>query len=225
MYILVGGAGITGLELAKTLVNINHTVAVIDIDPLACQYAREKIGVMAFEGSAVNTTLLMEAGIRKATSVIAALREDALNLAMVTLSKHYGVPQIIVRMNDRDFYEPYRLAGATHIISTTELAINRIVNAIEYPQVDAMMHFEQGQVEVIKLSIPNQCYIVGRSLAELAQDSRFPAGTLIIGYQAHPHEDLMIPNGNTILEKGSTILVVTKPDLVKEVIDFIGMCT
>lgn len=225
MYILVGGAGIMGLELARTLVNINHTVAVIDIDPLACQYAREKIGVMAFEGSAVNTTLLMEAGIRKATSVIAALREDALNLAMVTLSKHYGVPQIIVRMNDRDFYEPYLLAGATHIISTTELAINRMVNAIEYPQVDAMMHFEQGQVEVIKLSIPNQCYIVGRSLAELARDPRFPAGTLIIGYQAHPHEDLMIPNGNTILEKGSTILVVTKPDLVRKVIDFIGMCT
>lgn len=224
MYILVGGAGIMGLELARALVNINNTVAVIDIDPLACQYAREKIGVMAFEGSAVNTTLLMEAGIRKATAVIAALREDALNLAMVTLSKHYGVPQIIVRMNDRDFYEPYLLAGATHIISTTDLAVNRMVNAIEYPQVDAMMHFEQGQVEVIKLSIPNQCYIVGRSLAELAQDSRFPAGTLIIGYQAHPHEDLMIPNGNTILEKGSTILVVTKPDLVKKVIDFIGMC-
>ncbi|AFZ47408.1 TrkA-N domain protein [Cyanobacterium stanieri PCC 7202] len=224
MYILVGGAGIMGSELARALVNIDHTVAVIDIDPLACQYAREKIGVMAFEGSAVNTTLLMEAGIRKATSVIAALREDALNLAMVTLSKHYGVPQIIVRMNDRDFYEPYRLAGATHIISTTELAINRMVNAIEYPQVDAMMHFEQGQVEVIKLSIPDECYIVGRSLAELAQDPRFPAGTLIIGYQAHPHEDLMIPNGNTILEKGSTILVVTKPDLVKKVIDFIGMC-
>jgi len=92
MYILIGGAGMTGLELAKALLAINHTVAVIDADPLACQYAREKIGVMAFEGSAVNTTLLMEAGISKATSVIAALREDALNLAMVTLSKHYGVP-------------------------------------------------------------------------------------------------------------------------------------
>ncbi|MGY6530571.1 MAG: potassium channel family protein [Cyanobacterium sp.] len=224
MYILIGGAGMMGLELAQALLDINHTVAVIDADPLACQYAREKIGVMAFEGSAVNTTLLMEAGIRKATSVIAALREDALNLAMVTLSKHYGVPQIVVRMNDRDFYEPYLLAGATHIISTTQLAINRMVNAIEYPQVDAMMHFEQGQVEVIKLSIPDQCYIVGRSLAELAQDPRFPVGTLIIGYQAHPHEDLTIPNGNTILERGSTILAVTKPDLVRKVIDFISMC-
>jgi len=112
---------------------MGHTIAVIDIDPMACQYAREKIGVMAFEGSAVKTTVLLEAGIRKCDVLIAALREDALNLAMTTLSKHYGVLQIVVRMGDRDFAEPSQLAGATHIISTSELAITRIVDAIEYP--------------------------------------------------------------------------------------------
>jgi trk system potassium uptake protein TrkA len=221
MYILIGGAGMMGLDLAKTLLQMGHTIAIVDIDPMACQYAREKIGVMAFEGSAVNTTVLLEAGIRKASGVIATLTEDALNLALVTLSKHYGVPQIIVRMSDRDFAEPYNLAGATHIISTTELALNRVVNAIEYPQVDAMMHFEQGQIEVLKLSIPHNCEIVGRSVAEIAQDFRFPAGTLIIGYQAHPHEELTIPNGSTILENDSTILAVTKPELVRQLIDFI----
>lgn len=225
MYVLIVGAGMMGLDLANTLLEMGHTIAVIDTDNLACKYAREKIGVMAFEGSAVNTTVLLEAGIRKANAVIATLQEDALNLALVTLSKHYGVPQIIVRMSDRDFAEPYRLAGATHIISTTELAINRVVNAIEYPQVDAMMHFEQGQIEVLKLSIPETCYIVGRSVAEIAQDSRFPMGTLIIGYQAHPHEALSIPNGSTILESGSTILAVTKPELVRQLIDFIGLCS
>ncbi|MFO8040063.1 MAG: TrkA family potassium uptake protein [Sodalinema sp.] len=225
MYILIGGAGMTGLALANTLLNIGHTIAIVDPDPMACQYAREKIGVMAFEGSAVNTTTLIEAGVRKADAVIGALREDALNLAFVTLSKHYGVPQIIVRMSDRDFAEPYQLAGATHIISTTQLAINRIINAIEYPQVDAMMHFEQGQVEVLKLSLPQDCYIIGRSVAEIAQDERFPEGTLIIGYQAHVHEDLIIPNGSTILESGANILAVTKPDLVRDVINFLGLCS
>jgi trk system potassium uptake protein TrkA len=213
-----------GTELAKTLLTMGHTIAVVDSNSLVCQQAREKIGVMAFEGSAVNTTVLLEAGIRKAGVVIGTLQEDALNLALVTLCKHYGVPQIIVRMSDRDFAEPYRLAGATHIMSTVELAINRMINAIEYPQVDAMMHFEQGQIEVLKLSIPNACSIVGRSVAEIAQDSRFPMGTLIIGYQAHPHEALSIPNGSSVIESGSTILAVTKPDLVRQLIDFMGLC-
>lgn len=225
MYILIGGMGRMGTELAKTLLAMGHTIAVVDSNPLVCQQVREKIGVMAFEGSAVNTAVLLEAGIRKAGVVIATLQEDALNLALVTLCKHYGVPQIIVRMSDRDFAEPYHLAGATHIMSTVDLAINRMVNAIEYPQVDAMMHFEQGQIEVLKLSIPQNCAIVGRSVAEIAQDPRFPAGTLIIGYQAHPYEALSIPNGSSILESGSTILAVTKPELVRQLIDFMGLCS
>ncbi|MEH2145340.1 potassium channel family protein [Nostoc sp.] len=221
MYVLIGGAGLVGLTLAQKLVEVGHTVAVIDIDPIACRYAREQVGAMAFEGSAVSTEVLLEAGIRKADSLAAVLRSDALNLAMVTLAKHYGVPHLLSRMRHPDFAEPLRIAGANHIISTVELAVSTMVNAIEYPQVESMMHFEQGQIEVLKLAIPNNCYVAGRSVAQIAQDSGFPSGSLIIGYQPHPHEDLMIPNGSTILEPHSTVLIVTKPRCLHQVIDFI----
>jgi trk system potassium uptake protein TrkA len=161
MYVLIGGAGLVGLSLAQKLVELGHTVAVIDIDPIACRYAREQVGAMAFEGSAVSTEVLLEAGIRKAGSLAAVLRSDALNLAMVTLARHYGVPHLLSRMRHPDFAEPLRIAGANHIISTVELAVSTMVNAIEYPQVESMMHFEQGQIEVLKLSIPNNCYVAG----------------------------------------------------------------
>lgn len=224
MYVLIGGAGLVGLSLAQKLVELGHTVAVIDIDPTACRYAREQVGAMAFEGSAVSTEVLLEAGIRKADSLAAVLRSDALNLAMVTLARHYGVSHILSRMRHRDFAEPLRIAGASHIISTVDLAVSTMVNAIEYPQVESMMHFEQGQIEVLKLSLPERCYVVGLSVAEIAQDSRFPNGSLIIGYQSHPHENLVIPNGSTVLEPGSTVLIVTKPGALHQIIDFIEGC-
>ena len=224
MYVLIGGAGLVGLSLAQSLVELGHTVAIIDIDPIACRYAREQVGVMAFEGSAVNTEVLLEAGIRKADSVAAVLRHDALNLAMVTLAKHYGASHILARMRHRDFAEPLRLAGDNHIVSTVDLAVATMVNAIEYPQVESMMHFEQGQIEVLKLSIPESCYVANRSVAEIARDPRFPAGSLIIGYQPHPHENLMIPNGSTVLEPDSTMLIVTKPGSLHQVIDFVEGC-
>ncbi len=212
-----------GLGLAQQLLKLGHTVAIIDVDPLACRFAREKIGVMAFEGSAVSTTVLLEAGIRQANAVVAALRDDALNLAMVTLSRSYGVSHLVVRMRDREFLEAYRLAQASHIISTVDLAVATMANAIEYPEVESMMHFEQGQVEVIKLSVPSNCYVAGRTVAQIAQDPGFPTGSLIIGYQCHACANLEIPNGNTVLEAGSTILVVTRPELVHPMIDFLGI--
>ncbi|HEY9762924.1 MAG TPA: TrkA family potassium uptake protein [Trichocoleus sp.] len=223
MYVVIGGAGMMGLDLAQQLLKQGHTVAIIDIDPLACRFAREKIGVMAFEGSAVSTTVLLEAGIRQANAVVAALRDDALNLALITLSRSYGISHIVVRMRDREFLEAYRLAQASHIISTVDLAVATMANAIEYPEVESMMHFEQGQVEVLKLPVPGGCYVAGRSVAQVAQDPRFPTGSLIIGYQCHSCANLEIPNGNTVLEAGSTILVVTRPESVHTMIDFLGI--
>ncbi|NJR25109.1 MAG: TrkA family potassium uptake protein [Richelia sp. CSU_2_1] len=223
MYVLIGGAGMMGLGLAQQLLNLGHTVAIIDTDPLACRFAREKIGVMAFEGSAVSTTVLLEAGIKQANAVVAALTDDALNLALLVLSRSYGISHIVVRMRDREFQEAYRLAGASHIISTIDLAIATMANAIEYPQVESMMHFEQGQVEVLKLPVPPNCFVAGRTVAQIAKDPRFPTGSLIIGYQCHACTDLEIPNGNTVLEAGSTILVVTRPELVHAMIDYLGI--
>ncbi|BAZ46151.1 TrkA protein [Chondrocystis sp. NIES-4102] len=224
MYVLIGGAGLLGLSLAQKLVELGHTVGVIDPDYTACRYAREQVGAMAFEGSAVSTQVLLEAGICKADALAAVLRSDALNLAMVTLAKHYGVPHILSRMRHSDFADPLRLSGANHIISTVDIAVTTMVNAIEYPQIESMMHFEQAQIEVLKLSIPKNGCIVGRKVAEIAQDFRFPKGSLIIGYQPHPHEDLTIPNGSTILEPNSTVLIVTKPGSLHQIIDFIKDC-
>jgi trk system potassium uptake protein len=221
MYVVIGGAGLIGLSLAQRLIDLGHTIAMIDINPTACRYAREQMGVMAFEGSAVSTEVLIEAGIRKADALAAVLHNDALNLAMVALAKHYGVAQILARMRHRDFAEPYRIAGATSVINAIDLAVSTMVNAIEYPQVESMLHFEQDQIEVLKLSIPTDSPIAGRSLMQISQDPSCPTGSLIIGYQAHPNEDLMIPNGSTVLEAGSTILMVTKPGAIHQVVDFV----
>lgn len=223
MYVVIGGAGMMGLGLAQQLLKLGHTVAVIDIDPLACRFAREKIGVMAFEGSAVSTTVLVEAGIRQANAVVAALRDDALNLALITLSRSYGISHTVVRMRDREFLEAYRLAQASHIISTVDLAVATMMNAIEYPQVESMMHFELGQLEVLKLPVPQDCYVAGRTVAQIAQDPDFPMGSLIIGYQCQSCTDLQIPNGQTVLEAGSTLLVVTRSERVHQMIDYLGI--
>lgn len=223
MYVLIGGAGLVGLNLAQELVDLGHTVAIIDTDPRACRYAREQVGAMAFDGSAVRTQVLLDAGIRKADAVVAALRDDALNLALVTLAKHYGVPHIVSRLRHRDFEGPLRLAGAHQVISTVDLAVNTMVTAIEYPQVESMMHYEQGQVEIFKLAIPAESHVTGRSIALIAKDTRFPTGSLIIGYQPHLHADLVIPDANTTLEAGSTILVVTKSELLHQVVDYLGL--
>lgn len=221
MYVLIGGAGLVGQQLARQLLDQGHTVAVVDQDPQVCNMVRDRLGAMAFEGSAVGTDVLIEAGICRADAVAAVLRQDALNLALVTLARHYGVSRIISRIRQRDFIEPMRFAGAHHIISTVDLAVSTMVNAIECPQVESMLHFEQGQIEVFKLTLDGQSPVIGRSVAAIAQDHNFPSSSLIIGYQPHPQADLVIPSGNTVLEADATVLLATKPGLVQDLVNFL----
>lgn len=221
MYVLIGGAGLIGQQLARQLLEQGYTVALVDQDPAVCRSVRDRIGVMAFEGSAVSTDTLLEAGITRADALVAALQDDALNLALVTLARHYGVPSIISRIRNSDFIEPVRMAGAHQVISVVELAVNSIVNAIAFPQVESMLHFEQGQIEVFKLTLAEGSPVVGRTVADLARDPRFPGHSLVIGYQAHPHEDLTIPDSSTCLTPGATILVATKPGSVQAMVDLI----
>lgn len=73
---------------------------------------------------------------------------------------------------------------------------------------------------MLKLPVPGDCYVAGRTVAQIAQDPRFPTSSLIIGYQCHACANLEIPNGNTVLEVGSTI---TRPELVHPMIDYLGI--
>jgi len=56
---------------------------------------------------------------------------------------------------------------ANHIISTVDLAVSTMVNAIEYPQVGSMMHFEQEQIEVLKLPSQKAAMLLVEALLKL----------------------------------------------------------
>jgi len=91
----------------------------------------------------------------------------------VTLAKHYGVSTFCLNAPPR-FYRTLRIAGANLIIGTVDLAVSTMVNAIEYPQVESMMHFEQGQIEVLKLSIQKAAMLLVEALLKLLRIPGFP---------------------------------------------------
>ena len=41
MYVIIGGVGMMGLGLAQQLLKQGHTVAIIDIDPLAVRFCAD----------------------------------------------------------------------------------------------------------------------------------------------------------------------------------------
>ena len=221
MYIVIAGGGLIGLNLAEKLIKNGHDVVIIDKKADVCNFAYTEYGAIPVCGNATNTKILNSAGIKRADVAISMLRNDADNLAFIILANHYNVPTRLVRMRDKDFEEPYKLAGATTIFNTVEATTNQFVTTIEYPNIKTLMQIDKGNVDVFEITIPADSVIAGKSVEEIAQISNFPKNCMFIGVPDSAEGNIDIAKGNTKIIGGRSVIMLSKDADLKKVIKFL----
>ena len=85
MNIMIIGAGFTGIQLAKRLVNEENIVTLIDNDDEVIKHAANRIdcNVVAADGN--NLQNLEDAGIEKADALVAVTGSDEVNMITCSL--------------------------------------------------------------------------------------------------------------------------------------------
>ena len=166
MKIVVVGCGRMGSGVASSLSLRNHTIAVIDNDPVAF----ERLGP-AFKGSTVrghglDRAVLEQAGIAHADSLAALTGSDDLNIVVALLARQcFNVPKVVARLYDPKKAETYRRLGIS-TISPISWGITRVCESLLFPQLHAIASLGNGTVDLIELEIPPS--LAGRTLADLA---------------------------------------------------------
>lgn len=217
MYIVIGGGGMMGSQLAGRLVD-QHSVVVVDQDARICEQIAQRIGAITVEGSATSFESLREAGIHKADVAVGMMRNDADNLAFALLARHHGVPRIAVRMRDDQFEEPYRLAGATLIVDTVDMVLSQIAMQIQMPGIrDAIPIGKHGEMSVFRVSIPENAAVGGMTLAALDRSRGFPKTCTVIAV-IDPADQVTPARGDTVLHAGGEILFVVRNESLADVI-------
>lgn len=207
MYIIIGGGGLMGLSLAEQLIARKHDVLIIDPNPSVCEYAQTELGAMAHIGSATSTRVLESAGMKRADVAVAMMRNDADNLAFLLLARSYGVSKRLVRMRDKDFEQPYLLAGATTIASSVVPLIEQLVVSIQYPEIRALMRIGKGNIDVFELTVPADARIAGMSVGAIVQSEAFPPTCNFVAVE-QPGGGVEIARGTTVIPGGASIIVL-----------------
>ncbi|MFC2282285.1 MAG: NAD-binding protein, partial [Treponema socranskii subsp. buccale] len=115
MRIVIIGAGFTGVQLAKLLINEKNTVAIIDNDENNVRHVSNQLDctVMLADGNDLET--LEEAGIAKADALVCVTENDEVN--MITCSLVDAVyPDIvkIARVRNYAYYVNTAAAKKSH---------------------------------------------------------------------------------------------------------------
>lgn len=220
MYIVIAGGGLVGLTLAERLLAHRHDVLVIDPDPAVTEYAHVELGAMVHTGSATDPRLLEAVGLKRAQIACAMMRSDAANLAFTLLARSYGVPQRLVRMREKIFEEPYRLAGATTIASSVDPLVDQLMVTIEYPLITSLMRIGKGNIDVFEVRVPEQAAIAGMTVEAISRSAGFPPTCNFVAVET-PAGSVEIARGTTEVPGGSTVILLAMEVDLDQIVRFV----
>ena len=144
------------------------------------------------------------------------MRNDASNLAFSVLAKSFVTPEIIVRMNKKNYLEAYKTAGVTKILNVVDTMVADIVHQVEKPEIQQVARLGDGAVEIFIVKVPVDGKIVGKTISEIASNKRLPEESIIAGVFDTKENDFKVPRGNTKVQGESDLFVITKPELVEK---------
>jgi voltage-gated potassium channel len=217
-HVILCGYGRIGQEIAAQLLRDNIPLVVIETDSYRRDIAESK-GLKVLQADATLDESLLDAGLNRCQSLVAALPGDAANLYVVLSARDLRPDcRLIARASSDEATAKLRLAGASVVVSPY-VAGGRVMAAsalrplaLDFMELLAGSDFE---IEEFQLSDNPKYFsaIQGRSLAELELGRR--SGALVIAIRDQGRL-IANPGGETGLAPGQLLIVLgSKPQLTR----------
>lgn len=218
MYIIIVGGGKVGYYLTKTLLPYRHKVIVIEPQKELCEKIANELNIAVCNGDGTSIEKLEEVEAQKADIVIAVTGKDEYNLIACQLAKrNFGVKRTIARVNNPKNIQVFEKLGVDIAVSSTSIIADLIEQEVDYNGMKTLLKMKNGRITLSEIYIFENSPVCGKSLKEL----EIPRDCVLISVIRD--EEVIIPNGFTVLEKGDFIIVVSSMEdqaIVKEY--FIG---
>lgn len=205
-HCIICGFGRMGRSLAGEMKVRNAPFIVVDLD----QEAIERCHLLNFPGilgNAADERVLREAGIERASSLVAAANSDAENVFIVLSARRLKPTlPIIARCNSEASIPKLEMAGAKAVVSPYVIAGRRIAQMLTHPNVtsflDGMLEIDGQQMRLEEFVIGPNSPLAGLTLRE----ARLDVTVLAV---SEPYDALLFhPNADTKLLSGAAIVVM-----------------
>ncbi|MBT3231180.1 MAG: Trk system potassium transporter TrkA [Calditrichaeota bacterium] len=211
MKIVIVGAGVVGLHLAKTLSWQEYDVSIIDRKQSLVDRAAGSLDVMAIRGSGTSIKTLLEAGVDDADLLIAVTSIDEVNIVACVLAKQLGAKTRIARVRNQEYSSPdvpINLAelGIDQIIHPELEAAREVERMIRYHQAVDIVECAGGKMMLVGFKITSNSDIIKKPL--MALTPQYPDISLRIVAIGRGAETI-IPSGTDVILPDDTIYIMT----------------
>ena len=201
MKIVIVGIGKLGEYLTKLLAKENNEITLIDINNEDVNYV---------EGNALNSNILIEAGITDADLLISVMKSDSENIMCSLIGKKLGAKHTIARIKTPEYSNSVNIIkdvlGLSMTINPEALAASQIAQALSIPSALDATSFFKGRMEVISLRVKDNSKLNGISIKELSKKIK----NKIIVCAIERQDEVIIPSGDIKLFIGDKIHITGK---------------
>lgn len=220
---IIAGAGRVGSIVAESLADEDVPFVVVEKEEEAFEALRGK-GWLAVRGDATEEPVLVEAGVERASSLIAALDRDGANMFVTVTAKTLNPGLFVVSRSEHEASESALLkAGADRVITPNVIGGRRMASLVTHPFVshylDLVTHGHDVEFRLQDVELPSTSPLAGKSIREAMVRDRY--GTYILAVR-HPDGAVDTnPSMDTLMSPGSVLVVLGTPQqidaLVREV--------
>ena len=215
MKIIVMGCGRVGAQVSLLMEQDGHEVTVIDSDASALEILGPKFKGRKITGVGFDHRVLVEAGIYNADAFAATSSSDNVNIVSARIARNvFRVPRVIARLYDPRRAEIYQRLGVL-TISSTSLGAERIRELITHADLEPVISFGKGEVNLIRLEASP--HLVGRAIKLLEVPGEIKVVCVVRQGEA------LIPFLGTELQVGDTIHLVVLASAMDRLSDMLGL--
>ena len=216
-YIVCGG-GVTGEVIVQELVETEHSVLVIEMDPRRAERLQRDFGVTVLIGDAVDDEMLVAAGIERARGLAAALPNDRDNVFLIITAKRKRKDlRVISLASSADVSDKIIAAGADGVVAASYIGGMRIASELFRPAVtnflDIMLRGRDDAVRFAQITLGSKWE--GKTLGDLKLGEE-PALPVLALREPHGADFVFNPGPDTPLHAGSVVVTMGEATRVKD---------
>lgn len=211
MRVAVIGAGSVGRSISRELIHNGHDVLIIDEEPDPDQTSRVPAAEWLL-GDACELSTLAEANLESYDHVVCATGDDKVNLVVSFLAKtEFAVTRTVARVNNpRNEWLFNDSWGVDVAVSTPRLMTALVEEAVSVGDLVRLFEFQQGQVHMVELTMPESSPFVGRRVGDVP----LPADTALMAILRDGRA--MVPQPDEVLEMADEVIFMCPPEAETE---------
>jgi trk system potassium uptake protein TrkA len=207
--VILCGGGRVSYYLASLLQKDGVSVQLIENDEKRCKELAALLpDTCVIQGDATDQNLLEHEGIDGCDALVTMTGLDELNMIISLYGASRNVPQVITKLGhveNRSIIDSLALGS---IVSPKELCCNHIVRYVRAMQnqtgAAVSVHtIADGQAEAVEFRVDDSVRNCGVPLKELSLKPNVLIASITHGVQSE------VPNGNSVFQKGDTVVIVT----------------